>query len=154
MYLERYRRAGAREGWHFLVGEKSSISALAESVGFSYAYDEATDQYAHGSAIMVLTPDGKLAKYLYGIDYSPIDLRLALVEAASGQIGSLTDAVLLTCFQYDPLEGTYSFAIMQVVRVVGGVTVVAILGFIFINIAREKRRRARSGAGGGARSAA
>lgn len=144
MYIDRYRREGAAEGWHFLVGEESQVASLADAIGFEYAYDEETDQYAHGSAIMVLTPDGKLSKYLYGIDYSPVDLRLALVEAASERIGTLSDAVLLACFQYDPLEGKYSLAIMNLIRIAGLVTVLGIGIFIVINLLRERRRTGAS----------
>lgn len=141
VYLERYRRRGAEEGWHFLVGDEENVAALAEGVGFEYAYDETTDQFAHGSAIMVVTPDGRLSRYFYGIQYSPVDLRFALIEASSGQIGSLTDAILLTCFQYNPLDGTYSFAIMRVIRLAGVVTVLLIVGFVATNLLKERGKR-------------
>lgn len=143
MYLERYRREGAEQGWHFLVGDQASVSTLAEAVGFEYAYDEETDQFAHGSAIMVVTPDGRLSKYFYGIDYSPVDVRLALIEAASERIGSLADAIILACFQYDPMEGRYSLAIMRVVRLAGVATVLALLGFVLFHVLRDRRRKGR-----------
>ena len=146
VYLDRYRRPGAEEGWHFLVSDQESIQALSDALGYSYAYDPETDQFAHGSAIMVLTPEGRLSRYFYGIDYSPVDVRLALVEAASERIGSITDAILLACFQYDPMEGTYSLTIMRVLRVIGVLTVLGIVGFIVANLARERRRRRVAGA--------
>ena len=145
-YIKRYKREGADKGWHFLVGEPSNISALAKSVGFRYTYDERTEQYAHGSAIMVLTPQGLLSKYFYGIDYSPRDVRLALVEAADEKIGSIFDGILLRCFHYDPLEGKYSVAIMGVLRLAGVLTVLGILGFIGFNVLRERRRVRRASA--------
>lgn len=140
LYLERYRRESAAEGWHFLVGDQANVSALAEAAGYQYAYDESTDQFAHGSAIVVVTPEGKISRYFYGIKYSPVDVRLALVEASKEEIGSLTDAVLLSCFQYDPLEGKYSLAVMQVVRLVGILTVVLVAAFIIFNVRRERGR--------------
>lgn len=139
-YLDRYRRDGAERGWHFLVGDEPEIAKLTTALGYHYAYDETTDQFAHGSAIMVLTPDGKISRYFYGIEYSPIDVRLSLVEASDEGIGTLTDAILLSCFQYNPLDGKYSLAIMRLVRGVGVLTVVGILAFIFISHLRERRR--------------
>lgn len=139
-YLDRYRRDGAEQGWHFLVGEQPEIRALAEALGYHYAYDETTDQFAHGSAIMVLTPEAKISRYFYGIEYSPIDVRLSLVEASDEGIGSLTDAILLSCFQYNPLDGKYSLAVMRLVRTAGVLTVLGILFFILISHLRERRR--------------
>lgn len=138
-YLDRYRRPTAEEGWHFLVGNASSVEALAEAVGFSYAYDPETDQFAHGSSIMVVTPEAAISRYFYGIKYSPVDLRLSLVEASKEKIGSFTDAILLTCFQYDPLSATYSLAIMRVVRIVGILTVLGLAAFVGVSLLREQR---------------
>lgn len=146
IYLDRYRRETADEGWHFLVGDQAAIARLADAVGFSYAYDETTDQFAHGSAIVVATPEGRIAKYFYGIDYSPVDVRLALVEAANERIGSLTDAILLSCFQYDPLTGKYSLVVMRVIRWLGAATVLGLLAFIVMQTRRDRRRS--SGASG------
>lgn len=143
VYLDRYRRPTAEQGWHFLVGDEANVKALAEGVGFRYEYDPETDQFAHGSAIMVVTPDGLLSRYFYGIKYSPVDLRLSLVEASKEAIGSFTDAILLTCFQYDPLTATYSLAIMQIVRLVGVLTVLGLAAFVISSVVRE--RGARSG---------
>ncbi len=144
-YLGRYRREGAAEGWHFLVGEQEPVTALAEAVGFRYVYDEATDQFAHGSAVMVLTPGGKVSKYHFGQEFSPFDLRMSLVEAAKTRIGGLSDVVLFLCFQYNPLDGTYSFAIMRFLRVVGVLTVIGILAFIGFSLRRDRVARSARG---------
>lgn len=145
VYLDRYRRSGAKDGWHFMVGDQASISELSQAVGFNYVYDEETDQYAHASGIVVLTPEGKISKYLLGIDYSPRDLRFSLVEASKDRIGSWTDAILLSCFQYNPSEGRYSLAVLNIVRLVGILTVLAILSFIIISRIHERRREASNG---------
>jgi protein SCO1 len=129
------------DGWHFLVGSEKNVAAAAESVGFVYQYDEASQQYAHASGIVVLTPDGSVSKYFYGIDYPTSDVRLGLVEASEGKIGSAVDALLLYCFHYDPLTGRYGLAIMRVIRAGGVMTVAAILGFITVSLRRERKRR-------------
>jgi protein SCO1/2 len=138
-YLERYGRPGAQEGWHFLTGEESSIKRLTETVGFRYVYDERNDQFAHASGIMVLTPSGKVSRYFYDIHYSPRDLRLGLVEASQGRIGSPVDRVLLYCFHYDPIEGKYGPVVMSFVRL-GGVLTVLALGTFFAILWRRERR--------------
>jgi protein SCO1 len=135
------------EGWHFLVGSDKNVAAAAESVGFVYQYDEASQQYAHASGIVVLTPDGRVSKYFYGIDYPTGDVRLGLVEASEGNIGSPVDALLLYCFHYDPLTGRYGLAIMRVIRAGGVVTVAAIIGFITVSLRRERKSRASRGEG-------
>src|SRR5687767_8006366 len=104
-YVSRYRREGAQEGWHFLTGDEAAITALAECVGYRYQYDERTGQYAHGSGILVVTPQGRISRYLYGIDYHPTDFRLALVESGEGKIGSAVEQFLLLCYHYDPATG-------------------------------------------------
>jgi protein SCO1/2 len=140
MYQSRYRREGSKSGWHFLVGEQAAIDTLAEQVGFSYEFDEETDQFAHPSAIMVATPDGHLSQYLLGIDYDPRALRLALVRATDDRIGSLVDRVILYCFNYNPLEGKYSLAIMRLLRVAGVLTVLGLLAFAGTSVWRDRRR--------------
>ncbi len=112
-FVKRYRRPGAEQGWHFLVGDKQPIEQLAASVGFRYQYDERSNQYAHGAGIVVLTPEGQVSRYFYGIDYPPTSLRLALVESAAGKIGSPVDQFLLLCFHYDPATGRYGLAIAR-----------------------------------------
>ena len=138
-YLERYARAGAESGWHFLTGAEESIQALTRAVGFRYAYDPETDEYSHAAGIVVLTPEGRISRYFYGIEYPARDLRLGLVEASGNRIGSFVDQALLFCFHYDPLEGKYNFAIMNGLRV-GGLATVLILGGFVINALRRDRR--------------
>jgi len=124
LYTGLYGQAGAPQGWHFLTGSEPQIKALAQAVGFRYAYDSATGQFAHPSAIMLLTPAGKLARYFYGISYPSRDLRLGLVEASQEKIGSPIDQVLLYCYHYDPATGKYGLLISHVIQVAGGLTVV------------------------------
>ncbi len=139
-YLERYRRAGARGGWHFLTGDESSIAQLTKAVGFRYAYDAEQDQYAHATGIMVLTPQGRISRYFYGLEYSPRDLRLGLVEASANQIGSPVDQLLLYCYHYDPATGKYGLIIMNVLRLAGITTVLALGSFILMMSRRDRRK--------------
>jgi protein SCO1/2 len=141
-FLSRYHRAGAENGWHFLTGDKTNIDALAKAVGYRYNYDAKSGQYSHGTAIVVVTPEGKLAQYFYGIEYAPKDLRLALVEASRNKIGNVVDAITLYCFHYDPASGRYSAQILNVVRLAGLVTVFCMGGFLLVAFRREGRGRA------------
>ena len=142
-YLKRYGRKDAEGGWHFLTGDAASIHALCEAVGFNATRDEQTGQFAHAAAIMICTPDGRVSRYLYGVEFAPRDLRLALVEASNGQTGTVTDRVLLFCYQYDPTHGKYGVAILNVVRG-GGVLTVLVLGTsIAVMLRRERRTRRR-----------
>jgi protein SCO1/2 len=136
-YLERYKRPGAADGWHFLTGDAPSIAALTKAVGFRYAWDAETRQFAHPAGVLVLTPDGKIARYLYGIEYAPRDLRLAVIEASAGHIGNPVDQIILACYQYDPTTGKYGAAIMRMVRAAGVLTVVALAAFITLMLRRE-----------------
>jgi protein SCO1/2 len=141
-YLAEYGRPGASGGWHFLTGSLASIERLTEAVGFRYRYDDSQGQFAHASAIYVATPDGRLSRYFYGIEYAPRDLRLALVESSGGGIGSPVDQILLYCYHYDPKAGKYSAAVMGIVRL-GGVAAVLILStFLVLMWRRDKRRDA------------
>ena len=106
-FLKRYARPGAGEGWHFLTGPQESIDALTKASGFQYQYDSKTGQFAHATAIMVLTPEGKIAQYYYGVEFAPKDLRLGLIQASENKIGTLADQVLLYCYHYDPTTGKY-----------------------------------------------
>jgi protein SCO1/2 len=149
--LERYRKAGAENAWHFLIGDEKQIRRVTDATGFRYVWDNETKQYAHPSGILVLTPDGRLSHYLYGIEYGPRDLRLALVEASSGTIGNAVDAILHYCYRYDPATGRYGFAVMTLVRAAGIATVLAIASFILISLRRERNdagRTFRSGTAG------
>lgn len=140
-YVRAYRRAGAERGWHFLTGDEQSIRRLAAAVGFRYRYDARTDQYAHASGIMLATPDGRLSRYFYGIEYPPSDLRLGLVESSQRKIGSAVDQILLLCYHYDPLTGQYGLAISGALRAAGAATVVALGGFLAAMFRQERRRQ-------------
>ncbi len=130
MYAGMYGRPGAQYGWHFLTGDEPQIKQLADSVGFRYAYDPDSKQYAHASGIMVLTPEGKISKYFYGVTYPSRDLRLGLVEASQEKIGTVADQVLLFCYHYDPHTGKYGLLISRVLQLGGLVTV--LIGGIFL----------------------
>lgn len=139
-YVRSYCREGAAEGWHFLTGDQQAIDRLTQAVGFHYRYDPQSGQFAHASGMMVATPDGRLARYFYGIEYSPHDLRLSLVEASAGRLGSPVDQVLLLCYHYDPLTGKYGLAIAGVLRLAGLLTVLALGGFLLVMCRREWKR--------------
>ncbi|GAB4237383.1 MAG: SCO family protein [Acidobacteriota bacterium] len=138
-YLQEYGRNGAETGWHFLTGDDDSIRRLADAVGFRYVYDEESDQYAHAAGIMLLTPQGRVARYFYGVEYSPRDLRLGLIEAAEERIGSPADQVLLFCYHYDPSQGKYTLAVLSLVRTAGVVTVLALAGLLVVFLRRERQ---------------
>lgn len=142
-YLPEAKRSSANAGWHFLTGDEASIRRLTDAVGFRYQFDESTNQFAHASGIFVATPEGKLARYFYGIEYAPRDLRLGLIEAADNKIGSTSDQLLLYCYHYDPATGKYGAAIMNVMRVGGVVTLVAIVG-MFLMMRRRTQATAES----------
>ncbi|HYC56793.1 MAG TPA: SCO family protein [Candidatus Binatia bacterium] len=144
VYLDSYERRGNGQGWHFLTGTEESIRAVADAAGYSYRYLPQTGDYAHAAGIVVVTPQGRLARYLYGIEYSSRDLRLALVEAAEEKIGNLVDALMLFCFRYDAAIGKYSTEALAAVRLGGVATVAGLLGFILLSRAREKRTPSRS----------
>lgn len=139
-YIEKYERPGAAAGWHFLTGDSTAIKLLTDAVGFKYHYDPAADQFAHASGIMVLTPQGKLSRYFYGIRYPATDLRLALVESSNGKIGSPVDSLLLFCFHYDPSSGKYTPFVMNIVRL-GGVMTLLAFGVAGVIFWRGERRR-------------
>ena len=139
-YLPEAKRGSAENGWHFLTGDPESIKRLTETVGFRYHFDETTNQFAHASAIMVATPQGKLARYLYGIEYAPKDLRLSLIEASENKIGSPVDQLLLYCYHYDPATGKYGAVVMNMVRVGGIATLILMMAGFFV----LRRRAART----------
>jgi protein SCO1 len=136
-YLKRYRRQGAADGWHFLTGRKDQVDALAQAVGFHYAWDPQVQQFAHASGIMLLTPDGRLAQYYYGIEYYPRDVQLGLIEASKGKIGNVVDQVLLYCYHYDPAQGRYGAAVFNILRVSALVTVLLLGGFMIVMFRRD-----------------
>jgi protein SCO1/2 len=138
-YLHRYNRPNTANGWHFLCGDEASIKALTDAVGFHYTYDPKTDQYAHASAVMIVTPQGHLSKYFYGVEYSARDLRLGLVEASDGKIGTPVDQILLFCFHYDPATGKYGAFTMTSLRIVGALFAMVFGAFLFVAFRRDAR---------------
>jgi protein SCO1/2 len=143
-YLGRYGRKGAAQGWHFLTGDEAAIRRLAGSVGFRYVYDPQTRQFAHPAGIVIATPQGRIARYFFGISYPARDLRLGLVEASAGKIGAPMDQILLMCFHYDPRTGKYNVAIMNVIRVLGGLTLASLGTFLFVMFRRDRRNQAQA----------
>src|SRR3954466_3151875 len=140
-YLHRYKRPGAEAGWHFLTGDEPEIKRVTNAAGFRYAWDEQTQQYAHPTGIIITTPDGRLARYLFGIEYGPRDLKLALVEASQGKVGTFADQLLLFCYHYDPMTGRYGIYVMRTLRVAGVATVLAIGTFIVVMVRRERSQQ-------------
>jgi protein SCO1/2 len=138
-FLQAYQRPAAADGLHFLTGAEADIARLAEAVGFRYRYDPKQDQYAHAAGIYVVTPAGVLSRYLLGIEYAPRDLKLALVEASDGRIGSAVDQVLLYCYHFDPTAGKYDLAILAVLRLAGLATLLVLVTAIVIYLRRERR---------------
>ncbi len=138
-YLRRYNRPNTSNGWHFLTGDPANIKALTEAIGFHYTYDSATDQFAHASAVMVATPEGKLSKYFYGVEYSARDLRLGLVDASANKIGTPVDQLLLFCFHYDPSSGKYGALTMTSLRIAGAGFVIVCGAFLFVAFRRDVR---------------
>ncbi len=139
-YLPEKMHEGANNGWHFLTGDPANIERIADAVGFRYHYDEKTSQFAHASAIMVATPEGKLSHYFYGVNYSARDLRFGLIEASQNKIGSLTEQLTLYCYMYDPTKGSYGAAVMRILRITGVVTLIGIIAMIFLLKPRNRQQ--------------
>ena len=139
-YLPEAKRAGAVTGWHFLTGDGENIERLTEAVGFRYRFDEATNQFAHASAIYVATSEGSLARYFYGIEYAPRDLRLALIETSQNKIGSPVDQLILYCYHYDPATGRYGAAVMNMIRL-GGIATLIVLGALLLLLRQRSRNQ-------------
>lgn len=137
-------REGVAGGWHFLVGDEANIQRLASAVGFRYVYDAKQDQFAHAGGLMILTPEGVLSRYIYGIEYPARDVKFALVEASQGKVGSFVDRVLLLCFHYDPKTGRYTIAALTTLRIVGGLFLLALGGYIVFMLRRDVLRRRAS----------
>ena len=148
-YVGRYGRANAAAGWHFLTGQPDSINALTKAVGFEYQYDPKSNQYAHATAIMVLTPQGRISRYFYGVDFPPKDLRMGLVEASQGKIGNAVDAVLLYCYHYNPETGKYGAMVANILRLAAAATILIMGIFLFIlwRLELSVPRRALPGGG-------
>ena len=143
-YLLRYGRKGIEQGWHFLTGDAKSIAAATEAAGFHYVWDDRTQQFAHASGVMVATPKGKLAQYFYGIEFSPRDLRLAMVESSEERLGTVVDSLTLYCYHYDPTSGKYGAVIMNMMRLGAIATMLALGSFMLVMFRRDQR----AGAGG------
>jgi protein SCO1/2 len=137
-YVKRYGRAGAAKGWHFLTGPPESVNALTKAVGFQYQYDPKINQFAHATAILVLTPQGRISRYFYGVDFPPKDLRMGLVEASQGKIGNAVDQVLLYCYHYDPATGKYGAIITNILRLAAAATILIVGGFLLIMLRLER----------------
>jgi protein SCO1/2 len=137
--MKRYGRANGASGWHFLTGSADSINALTKAVGFQYQFDPKTQQYAHATAIVLLTPDRHIAEYFYGVEFSPKDMRLGLVQASQGKIGNITDAVLLYCYHYDPRIGKYGAVISNVLKLAGVATLLILGTFMFVMFRADAR---------------
>ena len=138
-HLDRYKRPESANGWHFLTGDEPAIKAVTSAAGFNYVWDEKTQQFAHPSGIIVATPEGKLSRYFFGIEYASRDVKFALVESSAGRIGNAIDQLLLYCYHYDPATGSYGFVAMGAVRVGGALTVLALVGFVVMSIRRDMR---------------
>jgi protein SCO1 len=139
-FLKRYGRSASAAGIHFLTGRQASIDALTKAVGFRYAYDAKIDQFAHPAVITILTSQGHVSRYLFGIEFAPRDLKFALMDAAAGKIGTVIDQAMLFCYHYDPETGSYGFAIMTAVRVAGLLTLGVLGAFIVVNLRRDRRQ--------------
>lgn len=140
-YLRDYGRPEAASGWHFLLGSESQVRSIADAVGFGYNYNEERQEWLHAAALMVLTPDGRLARYIYGVDYHPETLNLSLVEGSEGKIGSTMDRLVLYCFHYDESEGRYAPVAMNIMRVGAGLVAVLLGAFLSVYWVAESRKR-------------
>jgi protein SCO1/2 len=140
--IDKYSRPAAAKGWHFLTGDEPQIQKLTQSIGFRYTYDARSGEFGHATGIIILTPEGKTSRYFYGIDFSPRDLRLGLIEAAAREIGSPIDQLLLFCYHYDPTTGKYNLAVTRVIQVAGGATVLALAVFITMMLRRDRNPHA------------
>ena len=136
-HLDRYKRPESASGWHFLTGDEAAIRAVTSAAGFKYVWDDRTQQFAHPSGIVVATPDGRVSRYFFGIEYAPRDVKFALIESSAGRIGNAIDQLLLYCYHYDPATGSYGFVAMGAVRLGGAVTVLALVGFMVLSIRRD-----------------
>ena len=137
--MRQYGRKGGAEGWHFLTGDKASVDALTSAVGFRYVWDAEQKQYAHATGVLVLTPQGRIARYFFGIEYPAKDLRLGLVEASEERLGTVVDQLLLLCYHYDPKVGRYTATVRNIVRAGGVLTVAALAGLVLTLLRRERR---------------
>jgi protein SCO1/2 len=143
-YIERYQRPGTEGGWHFLTGSEESIKAVTDAAGFKFEWDDKTQQFAHAAAVMVTTPEGKMSRYFYGIDYSPKDLKFGIMDSAADHVGSPAEQLLLYCYHYDPASGKYGFAILRAMRI-GGIATLAGLGAMAFVFWKRNKKKVDSG---------
>lgn len=139
-YLTRYGRAGAENGWHFLTGTQNSIDAVTKAAGFSYVYDEKSNQFAHAGGIMMTTPEGVMSRYYYGIDYEPRQLKFGLMDSAQNKVGNPAEQLLLYCYHYDPSSGKYGLSVLKVMRLGGILTILGIAGMLFLFWRSNKKK--------------
>jgi protein SCO1/2 len=139
-YIERYGRPGTEQGWHFLTGTQEAIDKVTSAAGFNYKWDDKSSQFAHAAGIMVTTPDGKLSRYFYGIDYAPKDLKFGIMDSSADKVGNPAEQLLLYCYHYDPATGRYGLAILRVMRIAGVATVLGMGAMIFVFWRRNKRK--------------
>ena len=140
-YLERYGRANSENGWHFLTGTQEEIDKVTKSVGFNYEYDPKTNQFAHAGGVMIITPEGKVSRYFYGIDYAAKDLKFGIMESAQNKIGNPAEQLLLYCFHYDPSTGKYGLAVINVIRIAGILTLLGMGGMFFVFWRYNKKKK-------------
>lgn len=140
-YIERYQRPNSANGWHFLTGTQEEIDKVTKAVGFNYEYDKQTDQFAHAGGVMIITPEGKISRYFYGIDYSPKDLKFGIMESAENKVGNPAEQLLLYCFHYDPSTGKYGLAVINVIRIAGVLTLLGMGGMFFIFWRYNKKKK-------------
>jgi len=146
--VREFERPDAMTGWHLLTGHEKNIRAVAETVGFGYEWNAARSEYAHGAALILLTPDGRVSRYIYGVKFDPKVLRLSLVEASEGKVGSTVDKIFLLCFHYDPTTAQYGPVAMRMMQLGGGATVLALLiGAMALQVARRRRLAAKTPGG-------
>ena len=141
-YVEHYNRPGTESGWHFLTGSEDSIKAVTDAAGFKFQWDDKTQQFAHAAGVMVVTPEGKMSRYFYGIDYAPKDLKFGIMESAQDKVGTPAEQLLLYCYHYDPATGTYGFAILRLMRVAGIATLLGMGAMAFVFWKRNKKKAA------------
>jgi protein SCO1/2 len=142
-YVGHYGRPETAAGWHFLTGEEPAIKTVAKAAGYRYRYDEKIDEYVHAAGIMVATPDGTLSRYFFGVEFAPRDLRLGIVEASGGKVGTIVDSIMLFCFSYDPATGKYGFVVQSAIRIGGSLTVLILALFVLRSLRRERKLGAR-----------
>jgi protein SCO1/2 len=144
-FLERYDRPGTATGWHFLTGDEASIAALASLIGFRYTYNPRTKLYAHAAGVVIVTPDGRVARYFYGIDFPPKELQSELERASAGRVGNPIGRLLLLCYDYDAATGAYTLSIVRLIRVLGTATALTLAGFLLVMFRREAKDRRKNG---------